>query len=184
MTPLVISLLGSSFPADQFVEDALLARLPVPVERYADLLAKHVHGPLRHNLAVRQAFLARVLAGRPARSTTIVGRSSGALVATRLAAEGAAQIRGIVALSYPFQHPDRGAEPERTEHLARLAVPTLILQGRRDAYGGAEAATRYPMSGWIRVEPMDCGHDMRLDPAGWDRVAGLIGAFMGQLVPA
>ena len=180
----VISLLGSSFPADQFVEDELCARLPFAVARYADLLRCHVQGPLRHNLAARQAFLARVLFGRPAQSTVIVGRSSGALIATRLAAEGAPQIRGIVALGYPFRHPQRGAEAERTEHLARLAVPTLIFQGRRDPYGGAEKVARYPLSGRVRIEALDCAHDMRLTAADWDRLARSIRDFVDQLQPA
>lgn len=68
----------------------------------------------------------------PAR-TVIGGKSMGGRMASLVADEMG--VRGLVCLGYPFQAPGRPLDEGRVAHLARLATPTLILQGERDAFG-------------------------------------------------
>jgi predicted alpha/beta-hydrolase family hydrolase len=68
-------------------------------------------------------------------STPVVvgGRSAGARVACRTATEvGAA---GCLALAFPL-HPPGRPEQSRLPELAGAGVPTLVLQGERDPFGG------------------------------------------------
>ncbi|WP_436773648.1 alpha/beta hydrolase family protein [Yinghuangia sp. YIM S09857] len=61
------------------------------------------------------------------------GRSAGARVACRTAsATGAA---GVVALAFPL-HPPGKPKSSRAEELSGAGVPTLVLQGERDPFGG------------------------------------------------
>jgi predicted alpha/beta-hydrolase family hydrolase len=63
------------------------------------------------------------------------GRSAGARVACRTArATGAA---GVVALAFPL-HPPGRPDRSRLPELAGTGVPTLVVQGDRDAFGGPE----------------------------------------------
>jgi hypothetical protein len=55
------------------------------------------------------------------------------------------EARGLVCLGYPF-HPAGRPETLRTEHLATLRTPTLILQGERDTLGRREEIERYVLS--------------------------------------
>jgi predicted alpha/beta-hydrolase family hydrolase len=60
------------------------------------------------------------------------GRSAGARVACRSAAgQGAA---GVLALAFPL-HPPGRPEKSRAEELAAVAVPIVVVQGERDAFG-------------------------------------------------
>lgn len=175
-------LLGGSFPEDQHIEDALRPRLAFPSLGFQDLLDRHDGGRYRKALKPRMAVLAAALQGRAPGSVLLIGRSSGAITATLTASLGAPAIRGVVALGYPFRHPERDEEPARTAHLAGLQVPLLILQGARDAYGNAAAATRYPLSAAIRVEELaGVGHRVHLPPQRWDRIATRITRFARQL---
>jgi predicted alpha/beta-hydrolase family hydrolase len=90
------------------------------------------------------AWLAVVAALRKRPTLTDVplvvgGRSSGARVACRTVAE--ARARAVGCLAFPLHPPGR---PDRTraEELRGVAVPVVIVQGERDAFGGpAELAT-------------------------------------------
>ncbi|MDQ1687419.1 MAG: uncharacterized protein QOK42_394 [Frankiaceae bacterium] len=62
------------------------------------------------------------------------GRSSGARVACRTAV--ATDANGVVALAFPLRPP--GREADRTAELVGAGVPTLVVQGSRDAFGGPE----------------------------------------------
>lgn len=72
-------------------------------------------------------------------ATLIVGgRSAGARVACRTAASvGAA---GAVCLAFPL-HPPGRPEKSRLSELLEPAVPVLVLQGERDAFGTAHEVT-------------------------------------------
>jgi len=59
------------------------------------------------------------------------GRSMGGRAATMLAADGF-PCDGLLLLAYPL-HPARQPEKLRDAHLAKIAVPTLCLNGTRDA---------------------------------------------------
>lgn len=68
------------------------------------------------------------------RASTLVlgGRSAGARVACRTAAElGAA---GVLCLAFPL-HPPGRPERSRLPELEATAVPVLVVQGERDAFG-------------------------------------------------
>jgi len=78
----------------------------------------------------------------------IGGKSMGGRIASLVADD--AGVRGLVCLGYPF-HPPGKPEKLRTEHLAALATPTLILQGERDTFGRADEVPGYDLSASIAV---------------------------------
>lgn len=175
---LVLSLLGSSFPADQHVEDALVARLGFPVLRYRSLIDRYQRGAHLGALEARLSLLRQAIADHPGRRILVIGRSSGAITATRLAADEPGSIAGIVALGYPFRHPDTPAdappEPERVAHLPGLTVPLLVVQGDRDAYGPALDVLRYALPPGVRLLQVQGTHELRLSPREWDYVSAAI----------
>ena len=67
----------------------------------------------------------------------IGGKSMGGRIATHLAAQGVADLAGVVALGYPLNPPGR-PETLRTAHLERIRQPLLVIQGSRDAFGTPE----------------------------------------------
>jgi predicted alpha/beta-hydrolase family hydrolase len=73
---------------------------------------------------------------RPAR-LVIGGKSMGGRIATHLAAAPEAwsievPLAGVVALGYPL----KAGKQDRVSHLLKITVPTLIVQGTRDSFGG------------------------------------------------
>ena len=80
-----------------------------------------------------------VLAAGPLRGVPIVtgGRSSGARVACRTAAETGAA--GVLCLAFPLMPPQRRGSsappPSRQAELDAVAVPTLVIQGETDRFG-------------------------------------------------
>jgi hypothetical protein len=91
----------------------------------------------------------------PERPVFIGGKSMGGRVASLLVDELAASdgVRGCLCLGYPFHPPGKPLQL-RTEHLADLRTPTLILQGERDSLGRREEVESYNLSpqvqlGWI-----------------------------------
>src|SRR5215211_9092533 len=60
------------------------------------------------------------------------GRSSGARVACRTAAETGAT--GVICLAFPV-HPPGRPEKSRLDELDAVDVPVLVVQGRRDPFG-------------------------------------------------
>lgn len=96
--------------------------------------------------ALEAAFLDAVdaaVAATQARGVVVAGKSMGGRMATHLAAQpdrwrAAAPLVAAVAFGYPLRPPGpRGGD--RVSHLRRLAVPTLIVQGTRDSFGGPDA---------------------------------------------
>jgi predicted alpha/beta-hydrolase family hydrolase len=68
------------------------------------------------------------------RGTFIGGKSMGGRIATHLAAQGVDGVDGVVVLGYPL-HPPGNPRQLRTAHLPAIAVPVLVVQGERDAFG-------------------------------------------------
>lgn len=171
-------LAGDSHPLDGHVEAHLLRKLhPFPgprLVRQADMLVPG-EGGARANLGLRQERLAAAVR-RWQGARVLVGRSSGARVATLFAARHGAA--AVVCLGYPFQPLTGASEPERYAHLARIAVPTLIVQGRSDPYGREEMLARVPLSPQVTVAPVDTTHEFHLDEAGWDRLARRVLLFL------
>lgn len=172
-----LCLLGSSYPADGFVDTELKQRLGKRFTPYSAFIARHMGGTHVSKESLRLAALQAELALHAERSVVIVGRSSGAIVAARAAAMGCPQIAAIIALGYPFEHPDRGDEPKRYRHLPRVSVPFLIFQGERDRYGTPDGITRYALSESTLICPVNADHAFRLAPDSWDEVAHRITAL-------
>lgn len=71
----------------------------------------------------------------------IGGKSMGGRMATHLAAApdawpDAPPLAGVVVFGYPLTPPGGRAASDRVSHLHRISVPTLVVQGTRDSFGG------------------------------------------------
>jgi uncharacterized protein len=88
--------------------------------------------------AVVEQLVAGELQGLP---LVVGGRSSGARVACRTAAASGAV--GVLCLAFPLQPPRRATPaPSRLPELEAVTVPTLVVQGSRDAFGIPPAGPR------------------------------------------
>lgn len=142
------------------------------MRRYATLIAAHGVPVLTFDFpylaagrklpdrapVLEAAFHAAALAGADrggstVRALVVGGKSLGGRMATHLAASpdtwvAPVPLVGAVAFGYPLRPPGPRAS-DRVGHLPRLAVPTLVVQGTRDPFGGPadirEAAVAAPM---------------------------------------
>ena len=64
----------------------------------------------------------------------IGGKSMGGRIASQVAADGSAELLGLVFLGYPL-HPPGKPEQLRARHLVHIKAPMLFVQGSRDAFG-------------------------------------------------
>ncbi|TQV67776.1 alpha/beta fold hydrolase [Exilibacterium tricleocarpae] len=104
-----------------------------------------------------------VQALRPGPPLFVGGKSLGGRMASMVADELA--VAGLVCLGYPF-HPPRQPQRLRTEHLAGLHTPALIVQGSRDPFGNCDEVRDYSDRGLladhIRLQWLEDGdHDFR-----------------------
>ncbi len=101
------------------------------------------------------------------------GRSLGARVACRTAAATGAA--GVLCLAFPLQPPSRGAaRPSRLDELDAVTVPTLVVQGSRDAFG------RPPPAASRTVVLVSADHGLKTDLAA---VAAAIRAWLPEVLP-
>lgn len=134
-----------------------------------------------------------VIAQLSGQRLAIGGKSMGGRMATLLAAadeppEFAAQIQAVVCLAYPF-HPAGKPDRLRTEHLAGLSTPTLIVQGDRDALGTREEVEGYELSRQIRLHWCpDGNHDLTprkksgfTKEDNWNGAMDAVAGFLGDL---
>ena len=110
---------------------------------------------------LQEAFRQQVrleTAAQPERPVFIGGKSMGGRVASLLVDELAASdgVRGCLCLGYPFHPPGKPLQL-RTEHLAALNTPTLILQGERDTFGKRGEVEAYALSPGVQVEWIPSG---------------------------
>jgi uncharacterized protein len=99
--------------------------------------------------------IAEVRATLPKGGRLIIGgKSMGGRIASMVADNQG--VDGLVCLGYPF-HPPGKPEKTRTEHLAGLRTPALIVQGTRDTMGGTEAVSGYRLSKSIRLHWLEDG---------------------------
>jgi predicted alpha/beta-hydrolase family hydrolase len=103
----------------------------------------------------------------------LAGKSMGGRMASLLADDlGAA---GLVCLGYPF-HPAGKPERLRTEHLATLTTPTLIVQGERDALGTRAEVAGYALAPCLEVQWIaTADHDLKpLKSSGLSQTQALV----------
>jgi uncharacterized protein len=82
--------------------------------------------------AVIETVHRRLAAGK---HLAIGGKSMGGRIASQVAAAGdIGELLGLVLLGYPL-HPPGKPQQLRTHHFPRLVVPSLFIQGTRDAFG-------------------------------------------------
>ena len=112
-----------------------------------------------------------VIRARPdlaAAPLVIGGKSMGGRMASHLAAQGVADLAGLVALGYPL-HPPGRPEQLRAEHLARVRQPMLIVQGGRDAFGTPEELrpTLAPLGATATLQVIEGGdHSFKVPKRG------------------
>ena len=101
------------------------------------------------------------------------GKSMGGRIASQLVAADVAAA-GLVLLGYPL-HPPKQEEKLRVAHLARLTLPTLILQGRRDPFGApAELRAHFPRV--TEIVEIAGGHSY--DEKAWPEVHARVAEFI------
>lgn len=94
--------------------------------------------------AFTHAVAAAAYRATPNEPLLIGGKSMGGRMAVRLAAAPETwpstlpALAGVIAFGYPLNPPGRVAS-DRAAPFARLTIPTLIVQGTRDAFGGPDA---------------------------------------------
>lgn len=105
------------------------------------------------------AWLAVIEALRLVGPVAVGGRSAGARVACRTARQVGAM--ACVALAFPL-HPPGRPEKSRLGELASVGVPTLVVQGDRDAFGGPKAFPRKPSSPYLVHPVPGADHSFRV----------------------
>jgi len=84
----------------------------------------------------------------------IGGKSMGGRIASQVAASDAlksrASVKGLVFLGYPL-HPPGRPDRLRAEHLSRIGLPMLFVQGSRDSFGTPEELS--PIIGKLDPRP-------------------------------
>lgn len=127
---------------------------------------------LDKRLALLDALVPR---GDAARRVVLAGRSSGARVASLFASRR--EVAAVICVSYPFRMPNRRLEHERFAHLEHITVPTLILQGCDDEYGGIDLTEHYPLSPSVSLRFLCGDHALTLSPGNLARAAQLMRSF-------
>lgn len=135
-------------------------------------------GPDR--MPVLQQALRDVVAEHAGPSFVLAGKSMGGRVATMLADELGA--RACIVFGYPF-HPPKEPTKLRTEHLARLRTPTLILQGERDPFGTREQVAGYVLSPQVEVVWFEDGdHSLAPRKQSGFTAEGHLGVAIGRAI--
>jgi predicted alpha/beta-hydrolase family hydrolase len=117
--------------------------------------------PARLDVGWRAVLAALRESGDLAAPLVLGGRSAGARVACRTAADEAAD--GVLTLAFPL-HPPGRPERSRADELLAVGVPLLAVQGERDAFGAPadlEAVLAGRPAALVRAVPGD--HALRKD---------------------
>ena len=159
----------SAAPVLVAVRDGLLAAgwRVVRLDQPYVVAGRRAPAPAPH---LDEAALAAV-AAYGARPLLLVGKSSGARVACRIAA--AAGACGVVALGFPL-HPPGRPEKTRAPELTAAGVPVLVLQGERDAFGTPADVRAAARKRGVRVRAIPGDHAVRTSAAVEAAVAGTV----------
>ena len=144
----------------------------VLVEQPYRVAGRRSPAPARQLDAAWTAVIAHLRA-KTLRGLPIVagGRSSGARVACRTAAETGAA--GVLCLAFPVRPPGRPDAPSRQDELDAVEVPVLVVQGDRDPFG-------MPAAGPSRtVVTVKGDHSLRSD---LEAVRTAVGQWLAQLL--
>lgn len=112
---------------------------------------------------LRPEFIAAIDALHAKGLLIIGGKSMGGRVASMVSDElyASRRIAGLLCLGYPF-HPPEKPDQLRTQHLAEIKTPTLIVQGTRDVFGSREEVSSYELSKSIEILWLEDGdHDLK-----------------------
>jgi predicted alpha/beta-hydrolase family hydrolase len=113
----------------------------------------------------------------------IGGKSMGGRMATHVAASPAdwptpaRALAGVIVFGYPLNPPGGPSKrsPDRVSHLARITVPTLIVQGTRDNFGGpADIQNAMPHAQVHALAGADHSPAAKFDQDVCDRVAAFV----------
>ncbi|MGA3524032.1 alpha/beta hydrolase family protein [Melissospora conviva] len=129
----------------------LVARVTQPYR----VAGRRAPAPAGHLDEAWRTVVAELRRRHPGPALLVGGRSSGARVACRTAAQLAAD--GIVALAFPL-HPPGRPERSRADELA-TGLPTLVVNGDRDPFGVPRPGPGIQ----VEVRPGE-KHDLRRDP--------------------
>lgn len=185
---------GAGGGIGQFDLQALADKLPsrgIAVLRYEQpwlVAGRKVAGPPKSLDAAWAAALLAVPRAWRTLPLVVGGRSAGARVACRCAAEPAT---GVIALAFPL-HPPGKPEKSRRDELASVDLPMLVLQGEKDPFGTPSelrAALRGNAGPRELVEIASAGHSLqpgkRSDPDGAAAtIVEAVAEFVGGRRPA
>jgi uncharacterized protein len=105
---------------------------------------------------LQEAFQQQINLEADGRPLIIGGKSMGGRVASTIADSSPdAGVCGCLCLGYPF-HPPGKTQQLRTEHLAALRTPTLIVQGERDSFGRRAEVEQYTLAPAIELHWLAC----------------------------
>lgn len=125
------------------------------------------------NSAVLSAFLKSI----SSQSVFIVAHSAGGIISSL--SESDPKIMKLVCFGYPFKHPHKDYELERTAHLKTVTKPFLILQGDADSYGTQKQAERYDLSDSIEIVEVTSDHSYNeLSESDYKRCLDRISGFL------
>jgi pimeloyl-ACP methyl ester carboxylesterase len=173
MSRIIFSLCGDSYPDDRPGETALRAALEGPDSTFVshpEIFSSAANPNRPGGIELKASLLEQAIrACDPGQDIFLLGRSSGARVATLVA--NRCKVTAVACLFYPFRALKRQLEPVRFTHLRTLARPTLIVQGTTDEYGGLEITENYQLSEAIRLHFVPGDHKTKIaSPAGADIV--------------
>jgi predicted alpha/beta-hydrolase family hydrolase len=152
----------------------------VRVEQPWRVAGKRVASPPPTLDAGLRAVLGHLRAkGRLTGPLVLGGRSAGARVACRTAAEHGAA--GVLALAFPL-HPPGRPEKSRAGELLAVEVPLVVVQGETDAFGGpADVAAVLTGRPGASVYAVPGDHSLKRNV---DVVAAAALSWLGELMPA
>jgi predicted alpha/beta-hydrolase family hydrolase len=117
------------------------------------------------------------------RRVFIGGKSMGGRMATHVAASpdlwppSVPPLAGVVVFGYPLNPPGGPSKrsPDRVSHLARIAVPLLVVQGTRDTFGGPDVIREAMPNATVHaVAGADHSPAAKYDQDVLDGVAGFV----------
>lgn len=144
---------------------------------------RRMPGPAAHAIATWRAVVDRVRGEAPVGEPLwAAGKSYGGRMASMAEAERPLGVAGLVYLGYPL-HPPGDPERERAEHLPRIAVPQLFVEGTNDPFVAPHEGLERAVSACqdARIAWID-GGGHSFEVKGQKRPADEVGAALAPLV--